>query len=767
MVRANVSDSKRGAKRVRQLWLVPTAGQGGRHLVADVAIDAPAAGLRAYAVPDELRAAVRPGAWVRVPYGRGARVVPGLCVRVGEQAWDHTRAPVLEARAGPAWLSEDLLQLGLWVSEYYACAPWKTFAALLPVALRQPRLRTVRYVRATGAAPARELTSRQAAALAALGAGEMQWAVARRQAGISPALLRTLCQRGVVECVTRQESAPRASVTWAEVQPAIEDAFELTPAQHAAVTQIEAAQHRPDPFEVMLLFGVPGSGKTEVYVRAVRAAVARGQQAILLIPEIALATQIVERLARRFARVAVLHSALTARVRHDTLAAIAAGEVDVVIGTRTAVFAPCPRLGLIVVDEEQETSFKNLAAPYYHARDVAIMRGRLTHVPVVLGSATPALETWHNVQARAHYRLVRLPDRVPGAHLPEVRRIEMPPGMAHGDADLLSPALQAELGETLAAGQQAILLHNRRGYAAFLRCSRCGLLVCCERCGSHMIYHQSERAMKCHRCGLRVAVPPRCLDDTCRGMLVRSGAAIQRLEEELRRVLPAARLLRLDSDTMRRRNDYAAALQRFSEGAADILLGTQMVAKGLDFPRVRLVGVIEADAALALPDFRASERVFQLIVQVVGRAGRREGTSLALVQTSVRPPAVIEHALRMDYEAFAQEELAQRRQLCHPPYVRLVRLVCADARPHRARQEAERLAETLRAAAGRLHAGLRVDAAEACLVRQRRGLLRWQVLVRAPRGVKLRPLLQETGRAGSGAPRVERFTIDVDPVDLL
>jgi primosomal protein N' (replication factor Y) len=761
-----MADDKRRPP-TRQLWLVPTAGQAERSLIAEVAVKTPARRLYSYAVPDAWRAVVRAGTAVRVPYGRGQRLTDGVCLRVTTQAWDQTQRPLAAAQPGPAWLSESLVELGLWVSEYYVCAPWKTFAALLPSRLRTPRVKNVPYLRATGAPSADRLSTKQAALLAALGNAEMRRADALARAGVSAATLRTLCQRGLVECLSRAEPVPRRPWPTQPVEPCAADAFELTPGQHDACQQLLAALEPADAFRVLLLFGVPGSGKTEVYVRVMREVIRRGRQAIVLIPEIALATQVVDRLARRFERVAVLHSQLPARLRCETLAAVAAGEVDVVIGTRSAVFAPCPKLGLIVVDEEQETSFKNLAAPYYHARDVAIKRGQIEHVPVMLGSATPALETWYNVQHRPHFQLIRLPQRVPGAHLPEVQLVQRHGPHAGPGDDMLSPRLRAELADTLAAGQQAILLYNRRGYAAYLRCTKCGLTVRCERCGGHLVFHRAEQTLKCHRCSVRVSVPPRCLDSTCGGRLAQTGLAIQRLEEDLRASIPHARLLRLDSDTMRRREDYQQALRGFENGAADILLGTQMVAKGLDFPRVRLAGVIDPAAALSLPDFRAAERVFQLIVQVVGRAGRREGPSLAIVQTAERPPPVIAHALRMDYESFAAEELEQRRRLYYPPHVRMVRLILADPRPNRARAEVERLAVALRDRATRAHAGLRVDPPEPCPVKRRGELLRYQVVLRAPHGASIQGLFDEADRGKDLAPRVQRFTIDVDPVDWL
>ncbi len=755
------------ATRRRQLWLVPSSGEAGRAWVAEAALALPLQSVRSYAIPNELRDVIRPGAWLRVPHGRRAKPVDALCLRVSEQAWDQTRPPVLDAKPGPDWLSPELVEVGLWVSDYYACQPYKTFRALLPAGVAERPAAKTTMVKCTEHTDERRITEKQQRLLDTLGGQECERRTLLRRAGVSSAVLQALCKRGLVECSTQDAAAVSYNDASVEVPPSPADSFELTPGQSVAINRICRQLHADAAFRVFLLFGVPGSGKTEVYVRTARDVVAAGRQVILLIPEIALATQVVDRLMRRFGRVAVLHSQLTARTRRDTLHAIASGNVDVVIGTRTAVFAPCPRLGLIVVDEEQETSFKNLAAPYYHARDVAIKRAQIESIPVVLGSATPSLESWHNVHHRAHYELLRLPDRVPGAELPRTRRV------VREQADLgqlehtISPTLLDEIRVTLEAAQQVILLHNRRGYAAYLRCDHCGLMVNCPRCNSHLVYHQTEHTMKCHRCGMRVEVPRRCPDDTCAGRLVRTGAAIQQLEEELQRAVPDARLLRLDRDTMRRREDYRAALEQFEQGGADILLGTQMVAKGLDFPRVRLVGVIDADAALSLPDFRAGERVFQLIVQVVGRAGRQAGASLAMVQTGPEARSIVNHALRMDYEAFAEPELTARARHGYPPATRMVRLILTDGRPHRAREEATRLGGELTRIAATIDARVRVHQAEACVMRQLRDMLRWQIVVCGPAGPVVQQLLHAAHAARLLRPRVQRFAIDVDPVELL
>jgi primosomal protein N' (replication factor Y) len=757
----------------RQLWLVPHAGQIHSTLVADVAIRVRSPHLYTYAVPQPLAQQLRPGAFLRVPYGRRGRLVAGVCVSTGQRHWTHTLNPIAEIIAGEA-LSPTLVELGLWISEYYACPPGLTLTSLVPAAARAPNLKRIMYLRASATAAATDLTAKQRLVMQTLGAAERRRREFLRSPGISRASVRRLIERGLIEQIEKSEPrsiaalpaalADRASTPAA---PCPEDEYQLTSEQQAALHEISAASTADQPFRVFLLFGIPGSGKTEVYVRAIRQVIAAGRQAILLVPEIALTTQLVERIGRRFEHVAVLHSRLPERERRSAYAAIRAGAVNVVIGTRSAVFAPCPRLGLIVVDEEQDSSFKSLAAPLLHARDVAIKRGQLESIPVVLGSATPALETWHNAQTLPHFRLLRLSQRVGAAELPQTRIVQTGPRELGQTTTLLSPELLACLADTLAAREQALLLHNRRGYAVHLRCTRCGLSVRCASCGGMLVYHQPDNQARCHRCSKSEPAPQTCLDQTCGGRIERVRLAIQRLEEELRRNFPTARLLRLDRDTMRRREDYAAALQRFGAGEADVMLGTQMVAKGLDFPRVRLVGVIDADAILWMPDFRAAEQVFQLVMQVVGRAGRREGPSLALVQCADKATPPIRYAVQMDYAAFARHELALRRQLFYPPFSRMVRLVLADSRPGRARDEADALANSLRELAARINAHLDVGPGQPCVVARLRQMARYQVLARGPRDGAIQRLLRAAADEKRLSPRVQRFTIDVDPLDQL
>ena len=765
--------ARRQTKQRDQLWLLAREGETRHDVVAQVAVRARTRKLYSYAVPESLVAVVRPGVIVRVPYGRAENLRDGWCVRVGQRVLDHTLKPIAAVTAGDALLAEPLLELGLWVSEYYACPPAQTLDAIVPAVLRRTRMRQVHYIRRTDRALDRPLSAQQEALLDTLGTGESRRDELLKAAGVGASTLQTLRRRELIEVVTRSEPAtlaaapPPAPTRDTHEYTGDEDRFALTAGQQSALDAIRQTICSATTFRVFLLFGVPGSGKTEVYVRAIREVIAVDRQAVLLVPEIALATQVVERLARRFERVAVLHSRLKASTRERTLRAIAAGRVDVIIGTRTAVFAPCRNLGLIVVDEEQETSYKNLQSPFFHARDVAIKRGQIEQVPVLFGSATPALETWSNTQTLGHFELLRLPERVPGARLPAVKLVETRPRMTAQASDLLSEELSRQLRETLATGGQAILLHNRRGYAVYLRCERCGLAVSCERCGAHLVYHRADNRVKCHRCGRWSPPPGRCLDDSCNGRLHHAGLGIQRLEQELQRLLPDARIQRLDSDVMRRREDYAAALGRFAAREADILLGTQMVAKGLDFPEVRLVGVLEADGAMWLPDFRAAESAFQLLVQVVGRAGRREGESLALVQAENAQLPAIRAAVNMDYEAFAEAELYIRRRLFDPPYSRLVRFVLADANAGRSRSEAAGLAERLRPLARRIHAAIRVGDGEACAIPRLREMFRYDVVVRLPRDLAPQQFLRAADQEKAFALRVQRFTIDVDPIDML
>ena len=535
----------------------------------------------------------------------------------------------------------------------------------------------------------------------------------------------------------------------------------LTPDQ-AAVWNIIKSQVASPKSQVFLLHGVTGSGKTEIYLRAVADVLAQGRRAIILVPEISLTPQTVGRFAARFpSRVAVLHSALTQGERYDTWRRARAGLVDVIVGPRSALFSPLPSLGLIVLDEEHDSSYKQEAPrPRYHARDVALELGRQTGATVILGSATPSLESYYRAQ-RGDFTLLEMPRRIMGhtrrlrdlqsryrvphiryqamrESLSEARYMPLPPvkivdlraELRAGNRSIFSRALQRAMDEALGRDEQVILFLNRRGSATFVLCRDCGHVIRCPRCDVPLTYHGPRASLICHHCNYRQPQPGHC--PQCGSKRIRYfGLGTERVEKSVRERWPDARLLRWDRDTARTHAAHANILQRFVDGAADVLVGTQMIAKGLDLPLVTLVGVISADPALNLPDFRAGERTFQLLTQVAGRAGRGLLGGRVVIQTYHPDHYAVVAASAHDYAGFAARELAFRREQGYPPYRRLAKLVYEDARLARAQTKSQALAERLRDALARrgLPTTDLIGPAPSFFARLR-GRYRWQIILR-------------------------------------
>ncbi len=741
--------------------------------VATVAPVAPIDKLYTYSIPAELQDRVKAGVRIETPCGKAGRLRPGFCIGVSQEPWTTTLRPVAAVLDEEPLLSPRLLELGKWLADYY-CAPLgRTLQAMLPAGVRRRSgFRRVRRVRLTPAGercaadPASAgLTAKRRAILAYLqqAGGAAELGDLKREGLAAPTALKALREAGLITEETTKE--PQAAPSFD--RPPAEPVFALNEDQAAAVRRIESWLDPPS-FRVGLLFGVSGSGKTEVYVRAIRRAIDLGRQAILLVPEIALTAQTTHRLAARFRDVVVLHSGLTDAQRSLIWSEIARGRKRVIIGTRSAVFAPCPSLGLIVVDEEQEPSFKNQHAPRYHTRDVAVMRGRLDSIPVVLGSATPSLETWANCSRLPHYEVLRLPRRVSGLPMPKVDVVDM--GEEHAarrGIHLMSRRMEALLGETLARGEQAVLLLNRRGYASYLMCPSCRQRIVCPNCQTNMIFHKTTGFALCHYCRARMPVPDRCGNETCRHRLVRFGMGTQRVEEEMAAKFPNARVRRCDSDTMLRTRQYEEIVAAFEKREIDVLLGTQMIAKGLDFPFVSFVGVISADTAMAIPDFRAAERTFQLVTQVAGRAGRAGAEGRVVVQTFMGGGDALRHAVTHDFESFAAGELQSRRKLRLPPYGRLARLLLADGRDSTVRTAADATAAVIRECAKR-H-GLRIDVwgPNVCPLGRMRNLYRYELLLRADTADALVQALRRLRAEPAFRPKVKQFAIDVDPVSLL
>lgn len=443
----------------------------------------------------------------------------------------------------------------------------------------------------------------------------------------------------------------------------------LTAEQEQAYQQIAAAIEQPQA-ETLLLHGVTGSGKTEIYLQAIDRVLERGEEAIVLVPEISLTPQMVERFKSRFGeRVAVLHSALSKGEKYDEWRKLRTGECQVAIGARSAIFAPFTRLGLIIIDEEHESSYKQEDHPKYHARVVAQWRASYHGATLILGSATPAIESYYDARS-GRYQYLRLKERVQGRPFPTVQLIDMRQELQQGNRSMFSQPLQQALLSCVDRGEQAILFLNRRGFSTFVLCRECGEAVICPHCDITLTYHRTNHTLRCHYCGYAMALPVQC--PHCESRHIRHfGAGTQRVEQELQRLFPQLRVIRMDVDTTSRKGAHQRLLQQFAKGEADILLGTQMIAKGLDFPRVTLVGVIAADSMLHLPDFRAAERTYQLLTQVSGRAGRHQQPGQVVVQTYQTDHYSIQMMQKQQEEAFYRQESLLRKQLLYPPFCEL------------------------------------------------------------------------------------------------
>lgn len=483
-----------------------------------------------------------------------------------------------------------------------------------------------------------------------------------KEAGVSASSLSSLVKKGFFTAFEKEVYRdPYAGRTFERTMP-----LKLTKEQQNAMAPI-ADSIEKGLHETFLLFGVTGSGKTEVYLQSIQQVIDKGKEAIVLVPEIALTPQMVQRFKGRFGSdVAVLHSRLSIGEQYDEWRKIQRKEVKVAVGARSAIFAPFENLGIIIIDEEHETSYKQEESPRYHARDVAIRRGDFHHCPVILGSATPSLESFARA-GKSVYHLLTLSKRMNDRDLPEVSIIDMREELRGGNRSMFSRELFDKLNDRLQKGEQTVLFLNRRGHSTFIMCRDCGYVMQCPHCEISMTYHRSSHEMKCHYCGFHADVPVNCPE--CDSSHIRYfGMGTQKVEEELAKLLPEARMIRMDVDTTSRKGAHERLLNLFQSGKADILLGTQMIAKGLDFPNVTLVGVLSADTMLHLPDFRAAEKTFQLLTQVSGRAGRHELEGEVVIQTYTPEHYSIQLAARQDYEQFYRQEMGMRKLGCYPPF---------------------------------------------------------------------------------------------------
>ncbi|MFQ5589670.1 MAG: primosomal protein N' [Phycisphaerae bacterium] len=752
-------------------YLWTEGGDQRRGMVAEVAPLIPSYRTYSFAVPPSMESRLAVGQRVQIRLGRRGREHQGFVVSLDHKVWDSTLRPVDACVDEVSFLTPDLVALGREIALHYACPLGQTLKAMTAEAVRrQSGLHAVRYARLSATLDeirigVRRIAPGRQAVVDTLATKDepVRVDLLLAEAGVSASVLRGLVKAGWVQIIKRKELSSVADSPVACREPD----FQLNSEQRAALdgihARIDAAR-----FAVILLLGVSGSGKTEVYIQAIRSVTDARHQAILLVPEIVLTTQIVHRLESRFASVAVIHSGLTDSQRSIIWRQVARGDKQVVIGTRSAVFAPCPRLGLICVDEEQETGYKNLQAPRFHVRDVAIMRAKQLNIPVLLGSATPAVETWYNATHRRDYELVVLRRRVKSLPMPKVHVIDMNDEQAeHKRPVVLSRSMERLLQETLDRKEQAVILMNRRGFAHRLYCPKCKMSIECPNCNAGLVVHVSTGQSMCHYCRTRMPTPTLCPTAGCGERLARLGLGTQRVEDALAERFPGARIERVDSDTMRHRSSYQRIISGFEARKIDILVGTQMIAKGLDFPCVSFVGVVNADLSGIAADFRAHERLFQLITQVAGRAGRADAPGRVVVQTATPHIPALSCALKHDYESFAAAEISARERVGLPPFRRLARVVIAHEREAVAKQEAAALAERIRAAIEKLSLeSSDVLGPNRCVLPRLRGRYRYDVLVRTANAAIMRSLLARLTSDGDLRTGAKSTTIDVDPVSL-
>jgi primosomal protein N' (replication factor Y) (superfamily II helicase) len=688
-----------------------------------------------YLVPPEMTGAVEVGTRVQVPFG--PRKVLGCVTALAEQSSRAKLKSILKIIGAQALVTPKVLRLAHWIGEYYCCAPEVALKSVLPQAVRKehPGWRRRLHVRAlavAGELPG--LTKRQRELWNLLEERrEMPLQELLELTKTTATTVRRLEDKGLL--LIAPEIAERDPYALERILPT--QPLALNPAQARALAAILAAidgesgqlnreskaespepalpsilDARPSARSLpFLLHGVTGSGKTEIYLQAIAHALERGLGAIVLVPEISLTPQTVERFKARFSAgpqqtsVAVLHSHLSGGERHDEWHKIRRGRARIVIGARSAIFAPVEPLGLIIVDEEHEHTYKQEEAPRYHARDVAIMRGRMEGATVVLGSATPSLESYYNCGA-GKYRLLELPERVDEQKLPHVRIVDLRQAIRRGESiPIFSPQLKEAILQRLERGEQTILFLNRRGYATSLQCPLCGFVAQCPNCSLALTYHRHEQRLRCHLCGHDAPVPAACPNEKCRNPRIRyAGLGTQKVEETLGKLFPDARVERMDSDALKRKEDYRRILGDFRVGKIDILVGTQMIAKGLHFPNVTLVGIIYADLALHQPDFRASERTFQLLTQVAGRAGRGDVEGEVVVQAFTPFHPAIQCARRHDFAAFYHQELEFREPLKYPPFARVALLTLRGRNEDKVKFSAQHVRKELDRVFGQTHA---------------------------------------------------------------
>lgn len=738
---------------------------------AAIAVEAPVTQIYTYRIPEKLQGQVQPGSRVLAPFG--PRRIRGFCVEVSDECpIDPAKCrDILKAGPEGEIVFPELLRLTKWAADYYYTGWGMMLAAAVPSAVRKgAQIETKLYISLAKSteetklelafipknAIKQSLVLEKLLALSADGCAEVLAAWLLPQVEATHSTLRGLEKKGLLVI------SERARVIEHPTLPQNFRDITLNPEQATAVAKLNDALDSRK-FKAFLLYGITGSGKTEVYLQAMSYALNQGRTVLVLVPEISLTPQTVGRFQQRAGEVVSMHSNMSDGERAEAWRKLRNGEVKVVVGARSAVFSPLPNLGLIIVDEEHEHTFKQENEPRYHGRDLAVMRGLHENAVVVMGSATPSLESWHNAQS-GKYELLTLTERAGGARQAQTKVVDMREEFAERKKMVtFSRALEKELLNCLHHEKQAILFLNRRGFNTFVTCLSCGEPVKCPHCDISLTFHKRDNLMRCHYCDYMVKPPLEC--EACSSANLRyGGSGTERVEQILSQLIPDARLLRMDSDTMTGRDSHAKALAAFVNGEYDILLGTQMVTKGFDFPNVTLVGVLSADSAINLPDFRATERTFQLVTQVVGRAGRGVNPGVAVIQAFQPEHYAIEYAVAQDFDGFAQKELTARKPLGYPPFGKVARFV--------ARGETEVAVKTLLAEISVIlkknaPRPLSVIGPNPCPISRLQNEYRFHLLIKGRNHLEIGKMLDSVkeylGRKTGGV----RLAVDVDPVSQM
>ena len=728
-----------------------------------------------YSIPLHFENRVRPGIRVEVPLGKGNRPVQGYCVAVltanhpdAETVNVSRLKPISDVVDEQPVISEELLDLASWIGEYYVCPLGSVVETVVPPGIRdRSGTREVIFLSLAAELCGRldelKLTPKQKMILEALDQGGTDWTIRELAdtAGCTVAPINNLRKKGWIVASTRRVRSISHAIPHEKREHDLALNEDQSKALSAIFDSLDAHEHR-----CFLMHGITGSGKTEVYIRAIQRVVEFGRQAIVLVPEISLTPQTRQRFRARFDHVAVLHSHLTAAQRAWHWNEIASGNVQVIIGARSAVFAPTPNIGLIVIDEEHDSSFKQDKAPRYHARDVALERSRKNNVPLILGSATPSLESYYSATAKKAFQVLSLPRRAMDQPLPDVSTIDLRADYKEKKrGGAISQKLRQEIRTAIGADGQVILLLNRRGFSTRIQCPACGGVEQCPDCAIPLTHHRDGDRAICHYCEFMIQAPDRCAD--CGFNAIRfTGIGTQKLELEVQALFPDVACERMDTDTMRKPGSHEDALNRFRNGEVRILLGTQMIAKGLDFPNVTLVGVINADTALHFPDFRASERTFGLVTQVAGRTGRGEKGGRVLVQTFSPDHQAIDAAKRHDYAKFAAYDLPLRQQHEYPPFSSLARVVIRSESKAKAAQMSDQLADSIKHFAPQVGAKIRVLGPAPATVEKLRGKYRFHILITAEASLVVQPIIREVQRSVKPVDGVQ-WIVDIDPQDML